>query len=173
MKNKQKNNIKAGTILATMDSDTIYDDFGGHVSPEEYKTYNCFGNGEPGSDEKFDILIKAYSLGYPIRAWGYAGMSLKAIETIFNDAYDKKVGPQRILDIDMWKIVNSHIPDDIDKLKAVILALSYGVHMMDEIDYITTYSAEVLTFVAQKAVTGKNICKYIHKGVTLSELGNL
>lgn len=124
-------------------------------------------------DEKMELLKKAHELGYSIRGWAFGGLPLEAMETIFNDCFDKKVGPTNIRDVDLWKISNSRIPEDNDKLKAVILALSYGVHMMDEIERIIKYDVEILNIVAQKAVSGKNICRYIHEGVTVDELKNL
>lgn len=124
----------------------------------------------PETDEKIKFIFECYDKKIPVRDFAYLTLSLEAMKTIVYYGYTNRVGNSPVYDFDIYKVVHSHIPEDIEKLKYTLIALSYGVRFIDNIEHLFDYDVSIYKVLAESAKEGADLCHRVHPGVTPREI---
>ena len=123
---------------------------------------------------KHVLLMFCKEHNIPVRVIGDSSVHTETARTIVRILYDDhyafaKKRKTNFFDIDVWKICNSKLILS-PKFRWALEALTYNVHIVDEIDNADYYDEEILFLVAKAAFYGSNICHLIKPGVTVDEL---
>lgn len=125
-----------------------------------------------GFDENQEKLILDWIKHYkPYEVIAYASLPYDNMRMIDKYGFIDPPGPERVSFYKLWKITHT----DLTAVKTIgcMIALTYGVELVEIIDNISEYNDEIIALVGLGFSFGVNIIKYIDKHTTVDEVLDL
>lgn len=118
--------------------------------------------------EQENVIKDALEKDIPICSFAYPNVSDVTMMHIITFLYDSSPGGYTPNPVQVWKIMNTRM--DVEQKMWAIIALSFGVELVEEIAGIEKYSKELLNIIVMGISCGVNIVKKIYPGMDITPI---